>query len=101
MNSFEPPQRGPVSPVSLYRSALGPDFERLQPELQDYFSGTPESGTRGEGTGIFEAAGCPRAWLRPLLALIPVPNAFFPDYGIGIPLASGTIPTGIRGAGRR
>ena len=91
MNSFEaPPPAGP--PASLYRRVLGPDFDRLQPQLQDYFSLLPEAGLYGEGTGVFETAGCPRPWLRPLLGLIPVSNAFFPDFGTQIPFSIRNYP---------
>ena len=90
MNSFAPPPSG--YPDSIYRSVLGPDFARLQPQLQDYFSAGEESGTFGEGTGVFETAGCPRPWLRPLLPLVPVSNAFFPDYGTGIPFSIRNYP---------
>ena len=91
MNSFAPtPASG--SPESIYRSVLGPEFDRLQPRLQEYFSAGEQSGTFGEGTGVFETAGCPRPGLRPLLALIPVSNAFFPDYGTGIPFSIRNYP---------
>lgn len=95
MDSFPapPPGSGGESGAdSIYRRVLGPDFERLQPQLQDYFSGTPGQGAFGEGTGVFETAGCPRPWLRPLLALIPVSNAFFPDYGTQIPFTIRNYP---------
>ncbi|MCC3267192.1 DUF4166 domain-containing protein [Arthrobacter gengyunqii] len=74
-----------AAPLSIYRRVLGTDFERLQPALQAYFSAVPDDGVYGEGEGIFETAGCPRPWLRPLLGLVPVSNAFFPDYGNNIP----------------
>ncbi|MBP3044588.1 DUF4166 domain-containing protein [Arthrobacter jiangjiafuii] len=77
---------------SVYRSVLGADFGRLQPQLQEYFSAAPGGGMYGEGTGVFETAGCPRAWLRPLLGLIPVSNAFFPDYGTQIPFTIRNYP---------
>lgn len=70
---------------SLYQRVLGADFGRLQPELQDYFSLSPEQGRYGLGTGSFDLAGCPRPALRPVLAGLPVRNAFFPDYGRGVP----------------
>lgn len=90
MDSFPVPPSG--GRESLYRQVLGADFERLQPRLQEYFSGTPGSGIYGEGSGVFETAGGPRRWLRPLLALIPVKNAFFPDYGTQIPFTIRNYP---------
>ena len=82
-----------AAPRSIYQQVLGPAFDRLQPELQDYFSAVPGAGVYGEGTGVFETAGCPRPWLRPLLKLVPVSNAFFPDYGTGIPFTIRNYPS--------
>ncbi|HEY8295605.1 MAG TPA: DUF4166 domain-containing protein [Micrococcaceae bacterium] len=69
----------------IYEQVLGQDFQRLQPEVQDYFSLEPGSGRYGVGTGVFEVAGCPQPWLRPLLKLGTGEEAFFPEYGAGIP----------------
>ncbi|MBT1002993.1 DUF4166 domain-containing protein [Paenarthrobacter sp. DKR-5] len=69
---------------SLYRKVLGPAFGRLQPELQEYFSLLPGSGSYGVGTGTFDVAGCPQAWLRPLLRPAGREEAFFPEYGTNI-----------------
>ena len=48
----------------IYRQALGADFHRLQPELQEYFSLAPGSGRFGVGEGVFEVVGCRQRWLR-------------------------------------
>lgn len=72
---------------SVYRQVLGPAFLRLQPQLQQYFGLTADSSRFGEGTGVFIRAGCPRPWLRPLLGLVPVSNAFFPEYGSSVPFS--------------
>ncbi|MET3933325.1 DUF4166 domain-containing protein [Arthrobacter sp. OAP107] len=69
----------------IYRQALGADFYRLQPELQEYFSLAPGSGTFGVGEGVFEVVGCRQRWLRPLLRLTAGEQAFFPEYGEGVP----------------
>ncbi|WP_346959721.1 DUF4166 domain-containing protein [uncultured Arthrobacter sp.] len=68
----------------IYRLGLGPDFSRLQPELQDYFSLAPGSGHYGVGEGVFDVVGCRQRWLRPLLRLATGEQAFFPEYGEGI-----------------
>lgn len=70
---------------SVYQRALGADFDRLQPELQDYFSLAPGEQRYGVGTGVFDVAGSPRPVLRPLISALPVTNAFFPDYGRAVP----------------
>jgi hypothetical protein len=69
----------------IYRQALGADFYSLQPELQEYFSLAPGSGTFGVGEGVFEVVGCRQRWLRPLLRLTAGEQAFFPEYGEGVP----------------
>ena len=68
----------------IYRLGLGPDFAKLQPELQEYFSLVPGSGRYGVGEGVFDVVGCRQAWLRPLLRLATGEQAFFPEYGEGI-----------------
>lgn len=69
----------------VYRQALGTAFDRLQPELQEYFSLAPASGSFGVGEGVFEVVGCRQPWLRPLLRLTGGEQAFFPEYGEGVP----------------
>ncbi|MFZ3454241.1 DUF4166 domain-containing protein [Arthrobacter sp. 7Tela_A1] len=74
-----------MSEGSLYRRALGAEFDKLQPQLQDYFSLQPDEGRYGLGAGTFEVAGSPRPALRPLFSALPVRNAFFPDFGRNVP----------------
>lgn len=69
----------------IYQLALGDHFAKLSPELQEYFSLTAGSGSYGIGEGIFDVVGCRQKWLRPLLALTGSEEAFFPEYGEGIP----------------
>lgn len=71
--------------VSIYERALGEDFHRLQPELQEYFSLGPGSGRYGVGMGVFDVVGCRQSWLKPLLQLTSGEEALFPEYGEGIP----------------
>lgn len=68
----------------IYQLGLGPDFSRLQPGLQEYFSLAAGSGHYGVGEGVFDVVGCPQRWLRPLLRLTTGEQAFFPEYGEGI-----------------
>lgn len=72
-------------PKAVYQAAMGSAFNRLQPELQEYFSLLPGSGFYGVGSGVFDVAGCPQAWLRPLLRTTASEEAFFPEYGENIP----------------
>ena len=71
--------------VPIYKQAMGAEFYRLQPELQDYFSLAPGSGTYGVGEGSFDVVGCRQSWLRPLLRLTAGEQAFFPEYGERVP----------------
>ncbi|MFF2842291.1 DUF4166 domain-containing protein [Paenarthrobacter sp. NPDC057981] len=71
--------------IPIYQLALGKHFGKLAPELQDYFSLAAGSGTYGIGQGVFDVVGCRQKWLRPLLALTGSEEAFFPEYGEGIP----------------
>jgi hypothetical protein len=58
---------------------------RLQPELKEYFSLAPGQGHYGVGEGVFDVVGCRQRWLKPLLKLTAGEEAFFPEYGEGIP----------------
>ncbi|MFW0774576.1 DUF4166 domain-containing protein [Paenarthrobacter nitroguajacolicus] len=68
----------------IYQLALGDEFTKLSPELQEYFSLAAGSGSYGIGEGVFDVVGCRQKWLRPLLALTGSEEAFFPEYGEGI-----------------
>ncbi|MEV7604649.1 DUF4166 domain-containing protein [Paenarthrobacter sp. NPDC089322] len=71
--------------IPIYQLALGNDFAKLTPQLQEYFSLAAGSGSYGIGEGFFDVVGCRQKWLRPLLALTGSEEAFFPEYGEGIP----------------
>jgi hypothetical protein len=71
--------------MPIYQQAMGADFARLQPELQEYFSLTPGSGRYGVGEGVFDVVGCRQRWLQPLLRLTAGEQAFFPEYGERVP----------------
>ncbi len=84
----------------IYEQALGGDFARLQPELQEYFSLTPGSGHYGIGEGVFDVVGCRQPWLRPFLALTPARKHFFRSTAKGFRSGSRTTPTWILSGGR-
>jgi Domain of unknown function (DUF4166) len=71
--------------AGIYQEVLGSAFGRLQEPVQEYFSLEAGSGYFGVGTGTFDVAGCPQAWLRPLLGLASAEEAFFPEYGVNVP----------------
>src|SRR5215213_7250977 len=76
---------GPSMNIPIYQQALGSDYGRLQPELQEYFALVPGSGQYGVGEGTFDVVGCRQDWLRPLLQLAGSEEAFFPEYGENVP----------------
>lgn len=65
---------------SVYQRALGAEFGRLQPQLQEYFSLHEDSQQFGTGHGTFDVAGSPAPLLRPFFALAAKENSFFPEY---------------------
>lgn len=65
---------------SVYQRALGGEFGRLQPELQEYFSLNEEARAFGLGRGTFTVAGSPAPLVRPFFALAAKENSFFPEY---------------------
>ncbi|MHA7153671.1 DUF4166 domain-containing protein [Arthrobacter sp. TMN-50] len=77
---------------SIYQRALGADFTRLQPELQDYFSLHAGAGKAGVGSGTFDVAGCPAWFIRPFFTLAATENSFFPEYGTNVPFSITNYP---------
>ncbi|MHA7262530.1 DUF4166 domain-containing protein [Arthrobacter sp. TMN-37] len=77
---------------SIYQEVLGRDFDRLQPELREYFGLHAGSGLAGVGTGVFDVAGCPAWFARPAFRLTALDNAFFPEYGTGVPFTIANYP---------
>lgn len=70
---------------SVYQLALGEDFSRLQPKLQDYFSLHQHSSVYGIGQGTFTVAGSPSRLMRPFFRAAARENSFFPEYEGDVP----------------
>lgn len=70
---------------SIFTSALGSDFARLSPALQEYFGLAAGGGTYLKGTGTFDVAGVPKPWLRPAFRAFEGDESFFGDYGTTVP----------------
>lgn len=77
---------------SIYQEVLGRDFDRLQPELREYFGLHAGSGMSGVGTGEFDIAGCPAWFARPAFRLTALENAFFPEYEARVPFTIANYP---------
>ncbi|WGW11937.1 DUF4166 domain-containing protein [Saxibacter everestensis] len=66
----------------VFQQALGSDFDRLHPELQQIFRGTAEGDATGwTGHGVFDEVGCVRPWLAPLLAPLQRDGALLSGFG--------------------
>lgn len=81
---------------SIYREVLGSEFDRLQPELQEYFGLAEEEGFYGVGTGTFDVAGCPSRFFRTAGAAaaavrLPVP-ALLRSYERNVPFTIRNFP---------
>ena len=77
--------------TSVYQQVLGARFAELSPELRAYFARPPE-GAVGRGTGVFEVAGSPRRWLRPVFAVLAWRRVLFPEYARDVPFTVTNIP---------
>ena len=77
--------------TSVYQRVLGARFSELAPELRAYFARPPE-GAVGRGTGVFEVAGSPRRWLRPVFAVLAWRRVLFPEYARNVPFTVTNIP---------
>jgi hypothetical protein len=75
---------------SVYQRVLGSEIDTLLPELQTYFTG---HGGIGIGQGVFEVAGSPRRFLRPVLAYLAWRRILFPEFGRDVPFTITNTPT--------
>lgn len=70
---------------SIYRRALGDDFERLHPRVQRRFGFSSADEVAQIGTGVMEEMWRGRAFTVPFLKLGTWRNIMFPDRGRNIP----------------
>jgi hypothetical protein len=70
---------------SIYRQALGPDFERLHPKLQWRFGFSSTDGKCQIGTGVMEEVWRGRAFTLPFLLLGSTRRVLFPSRGRDVP----------------
>jgi hypothetical protein len=80
----------------VYQRVLGEHIQQLAPELQPYFSGHPGVGV---GSGVFEIAGSPRRFLRPVLAYLAWRRILFPEFARRVPFDIVNTPTDDGGLG--
>lgn len=71
--------------TSLFRTALGDDFDRLHPRLQERFGFTSTDGRGCVGNGVMDRIWRGPAYTRPFLALGTMRNIMFPEQGRNVP----------------
>ncbi|MCU1404149.1 MAG: hypothetical protein JWQ43_452 [Glaciihabitans sp.] len=81
-----------TTPASVYQRVLGADFDKLSPEIADYFALPPEPDMVGRVSGVFHVAGSRRAWLRPLLHFLAWRRVMFPEFNHDVPFRAINIP---------
>jgi hypothetical protein len=70
--------------MSIYRRAMGPDFERLHPEVQRRFGFDSSNGIASIGTGIMDQMWRGPWWTVPFLWFGKWRSIMFPDTGTDI-----------------
>lgn len=78
---------------SVFLRALGPEAERLSPEVREYVAGPPEGRTAGRGRGVFAVAGSPLRRLGGLLAIVTGPGVMLTRYEREVPFEIVNLPT--------
>lgn len=71
--------------TSIYQRALGSDFARLHPEIQQRFSITSEGGIASIGTGIMERIWHGAPYTLPFLYVGTWRSIMFPEQGANVP----------------
>ncbi|NEB06049.1 DUF4166 domain-containing protein [Streptomyces sp. SID13726] len=78
--------------TSIFRTAMGPAFDRLHPQLQRRFSVGLVSGEACTGHGVMDRVWHGRAFVKPFLALGATRNILVPRAGRGVPFVIENVP---------
>ncbi|GLW44396.1 hypothetical protein Stsp02_00580 [Streptomyces sp. NBRC 14336] len=78
--------------TSIFRTAMGPDFRRLHPELQRRFSVGLASGEACTGRGVMDRIWHGGAVVKPFLALGGTRNILVPREGRRVPFVIENVP---------
>ncbi|MET9054633.1 DUF4166 domain-containing protein [Streptomyces bacillaris] len=78
--------------TSIFRRAMGDDFDRLHPQLRRRFSVGLESGEACVGRGSMDRIWHGRAFVKPFLALGATRNILVPRTGRDVPFTIENIP---------
>ncbi|WP_405938067.1 DUF4166 domain-containing protein [Streptomyces sp. NBC_00726] len=77
---------------SIFRQALGADFDRLHPRIRRRFSVGLDSGESCTGRGVMDRVWHGGPWVRPFLALGGTRNILLPRAGRDIPFTIENVP---------
>ncbi|MEV8016500.1 DUF4166 domain-containing protein [Streptomyces sp. NPDC086554] len=77
---------------SIFRTVLGPDFERLHPQLQRRFSVGLASGEACTGRGVMDRIWHGGDFVKPFLAVGGTRNILVPRVGRNIPFTIENVP---------
>ncbi|MEV0321993.1 DUF4166 domain-containing protein [Streptomyces sp. NPDC050658] len=77
---------------SIFRTVLGPDFDRLHPELRRRFSVGLASGEACTGTGVMDRIWHGRGFVKPFLAVGGTRNILVPRAGRDVPFVIENVP---------
>ncbi|MBD7996517.1 DUF4166 domain-containing protein [Arthrobacter sp. Sa2CUA1] len=77
---------------SIFARALGPDFDRLHPMLQQRFGVDPASGYACLGRGVFAEVRRGAWWTVPFLKVGAYRNILFPERGTDVPFTIENYP---------
>ncbi|MEV7980768.1 DUF4166 domain-containing protein [Streptomyces sp. NPDC086519] len=78
--------------TSMFRTVLGPDFDRLHPRLRRRFSVGLESGEACTGHGVMERIWQGGAFVKPFLALGATRNILVPKAARNVPFKIENVP---------
>jgi Domain of unknown function (DUF4166) len=71
--------------TSIYRRALGPEFDRLHPEIAARFDLSSTGGIASIGTGVMEEIWRRPGYTRPFLSIGSFRHIMFPEHGTNVP----------------
>ncbi|MEU6146094.1 DUF4166 domain-containing protein [Streptomyces sp. NPDC047081] len=78
--------------TSIFRTAMGTDFDRLHPQLQRRFSVGLTSGEACTGRGVMDRIWHGAPWVKPFLALGATRNILVPTPGRAVPFVIENVP---------
>ncbi|MER6081862.1 DUF4166 domain-containing protein [Streptomyces sp. NPDC001833] len=78
--------------TSMFRTVMGPDFDRLHPQLQRRFSVGLASGEACTGRGVMERIWHGPAFVKPFLALGATRNILVPEAARNVPFKIENVP---------